>query len=392
MLEFMGNAEQTRKKLLAKGISESELSEKIRKKKKEFGGLLNESAALFIIAKDEGVSVRPLEKKLEFTKLADLRNNQEDVNVSCVAERVYGLKTFERNGRKGSVCNIVVADDSGVGKLVLWNRDAEKACAGGVKKGDRLKVTLAEAKLGFSGPEVHLGRTGKLEKEEGEARKTALVNGLEAGMKNTDLLLRVLETSPLREFGSKGREGKVLSLSAGDATGVTRVVFWDGQAEQAQKIRENDALKIEGASVRAQRDGSLEVHVSRESRFIINPRTGEAAERRELLSSRLTRISGLKEGEKAEVHARVIELKQVKDNSLDGGGRLVRAIVEDESGQAEAVFHGESALQFLGIKSLADDVSLEVVAELKKEDVEGSKQYLIGKLEEREFVVEKVLA
>src|SRR4030042_326281 len=91
-----------------------------------------------------------------------------------------------------------------------------------------------------------------------------------AGMRNVDVVGKVLQKYELREFNKENTSGKVANLLMGDETGAIRVVLWHKQAELINQIKEGDVLKIRGGYVR-ENNGRKEVHLSEISKLIINP-------------------------------------------------------------------------------------------------------------------------
>ena len=95
------------------GRNIAEIRKLIEDKKNKFSGLLTDSGAAFMIAKELGIdlnnnsSVQNQEMKLSGLKEGD---NNFDVKVRVM--HIFQPKHFEKNGKKGVLCNLVVADDT----------------------------------------------------------------------------------------------------------------------------------------------------------------------------------------------------------------------------------------------------------------------------------------
>jgi replication factor A1 len=96
------------------------------------------------------------------------------------------------------------------------------------------------------------------------------IKNILAGMRNVDIVGKVLQKYELREFVKENTSGKVANLLIGDETGVIRIVLWNKQAELLSQISEGDVLKIRSGYVR-ENNGRKEVHLNDMSKLIINP-------------------------------------------------------------------------------------------------------------------------
>lgn len=423
MLEFLKNAEALKERLhRERGISREELAGMVRKKQGEFAGLLNESAAVYAIAKEHGLEVET-EAPLQFGKVAAIGEASRGVNLLCRVRRIYALKTFERNGKQGSVLNLVVEDDSGAIKLVLWNVDAERVERGAVEKGDVVEIRNAFSKKALSGIELHLGLAGSIRRSErklervAEAKGAVKIGQLAEGMQEADAVARVLELGTRTEFEREGKKSQVASVVIGDESSTIRLVLWDSHANAFERLKVNDIVKVEGGYVRKGRDGASELHLGWMGRLLINPRNANVAERKEILNVPLLNIGELKVGEAAEIKAALKEILEAHDLKTCGdcGGEvgeklclsckssnvkrrsLLRARLSDASGEIEAIAFGRNAMKFVGIRKIADDIEFATVAQLKKEELLGKEFYLMGRLAERkdggrEFSIESVIA
>jgi replication factor A1 len=79
------------------------------------------------------------------------------------------------------------------------------------------------------------------------------ISELVQGMRRANVLGKVIQLSPVREFNKNGRQGKVASLTLADDTSNIRTVFWDTNhislIEQG-KIKEDSIIEVSNANVR----------------------------------------------------------------------------------------------------------------------------------------------
>lgn len=138
--------------LKKKGLSDTEIEEKMQQKLDEVGGLLTEEGALTIIASELGIT-----EEQEYLRIADLTDGMSNVNI---IGRVLGYtepREFERSdGSKGAVSNVIIADKTGKTALTLW--DHEVRLTEQIKRGDILKIIDGITRQGRRGIQIQIGR------------------------------------------------------------------------------------------------------------------------------------------------------------------------------------------------------------------------------------------
>lgn len=88
---------------------------------------------------------------------------------------------------------------------------------------------------------------------------------LMSGMRKVNIVGKVINIFPVREYSKNGREGKVANFILADETGSTRVVLWDMKhiaLIESEEIKVGDVVEIKNASTR-----DTEIHVSGFSEF-----------------------------------------------------------------------------------------------------------------------------
>ena len=79
------------------------------------------------------------------------------------------------------------------------------------------------------------------------------VNELMEGMKKVNILGKIIQLFPVREFKKEDREGKVVNFILADETGNIRAVLWDTNhisLIENKKLQEEDVVEITNASLR----------------------------------------------------------------------------------------------------------------------------------------------
>jgi len=86
------------------------------------------------------------------------------------------------------------------------------------------------------------------------------ISELMAGMRKVNVIAKIVNIFPVREFNKNGREGKVANFVIADETGSTRCVLWDVNhiaLIENETIKAGDVVEIKGGSTR-----DSEIHLS----------------------------------------------------------------------------------------------------------------------------------
>lgn len=160
MLQFEKILEILEKK---SGLSKEELEKKIKEKQKELSGLLSREGAAYLVAKELGIEL----KETSFLEIKDLVSGMKRINLIGRIFKISEVHEFERkDGTRGKVINIFIADPTGFVKLPLWD-DKTELIGDEIKLGDVVKIRNCFAKENIFGDvEISLGKYGIIEKAE----------------------------------------------------------------------------------------------------------------------------------------------------------------------------------------------------------------------------------
>jgi replication factor A1 len=395
------------------GRSILEISKLIEEKKNKFSGLLTDSGAAFMIAKELGIDINSDSgTPKQEVKLSNLKEGDNNFDVKVRAMHIFQPKHFEKNGKKGVLCNLVVADETGEMRLTLWHRDAERL---GTEKIERGSVILLK-NCGMSSynekKQLSLNYSGNFIIEKDEAiypkvnSKTAKLDALAAGMDNVDVYARIARIFPSRDFESSGKKGKLVSFMLQDGTREVRATAWNDSVEEVQKLSQNDVVKIEGAYTKEGLKGEVELHLGWQARILKEP-TGVSlpalAYQKSGLSAITKKIGDLQEDDFAEVNVKITGLKdgkmyyeacpKCKKKVSNFGSAYVceecgevnepylamiaRMDIEDDSGNIPAVAFRDVAEQLLEITNA--ELKQKVEEGLPDEWINGLKTKAYGK-------------
>jgi ssDNA-binding replication factor A large subunit len=143
------------------GKPKEEIEKLIKEKEQELSGLVSEEGAAYIVGRELGVSL--LKEGKRQLKIKNLVSGLRSVDTVGRVARLFEPRTFEKDGKKGRVMNLLLGDETGVVRLSLWNEEID-SIEGGIKEDDVLKVSGGFVKMDNRGnPELRVGK-GKMER------------------------------------------------------------------------------------------------------------------------------------------------------------------------------------------------------------------------------------
>jgi replication factor A1 len=274
------NADEIIAKIISKHpwILREEILEKLEKERRKTGGLISDNVLLQMIAAEFGVETTvsgDLGKKLMFK---DLVPGLNDVTIVGRVVAVFPSKTFE--GKKsGKVADLLLADKSGIIRVVLWNDKAELVDSGGVKVGQIIRFSHGYTREGRSGKvELHAGEKSEVEINPVDvetkdyptiARFLTKIGELSKAYKNRRVNLAGVVKElflPSTFQRSNFTSGRVMRFKMADETGNVDVVMWNEKVDDVEKfLRKSVKLHLVNAKVKNGLGESLEVHVDSET-------------------------------------------------------------------------------------------------------------------------------
>ncbi|UCD96352.1 MAG: hypothetical protein JSV35_07670 [Candidatus Bathyarchaeota archaeon] len=255
------------------GTTRGEVMNAIELKKTQSGGYLTTEAAARLVATELGVA----RKSSAFSpsiKINQLMAGFADVTVIGRVLLAQVVKTFTKPRGKGQVARVIIGDETGTVKVLLWDKKADLVQK--IQSGEILRV-----EHGY----VRLSRQGALELHVGERTNVEIFSNI-TNEKLPPLLSDFLQTieetkASQQQRGNlkgtvKGKqsmvtfkhrddtEGKVLKFILKDKTGEIPVVFWNQRATEADNIEEGTTLLLINVKVK-KHARSLELHVGKDT-------------------------------------------------------------------------------------------------------------------------------
>ncbi|MDD5417849.1 MAG: DUF2240 family protein [Candidatus Nanoarchaeia archaeon] len=149
------------------GFDKQEIIVKIKQKMDELSGLVSEEGAAHILANEMGVK---LISGLESSRLSITNIIPGLMNVSIIGRVINQseVKEWSRGERSGKIASLLLGDDTGKIRLVLWNETADILKNNNLTgKIIQIKYAVAKESNGFgsNGVELHTKSTSKIELE-----------------------------------------------------------------------------------------------------------------------------------------------------------------------------------------------------------------------------------
>ena len=139
-------------------LTEQQIRAKIKDKLEQLSGLISEEGAAHIIANELGIKLYEPAGKLQ---IKNVLAGQRNVEILGKVQRIFEVREFNTGERKGKVASFLIADETGLIRIVLWNDMVtmlEK-----LKEGDIIRLKSGYVRENNNRKEVHLNDRSTLE-------------------------------------------------------------------------------------------------------------------------------------------------------------------------------------------------------------------------------------
>jgi replication factor A1 len=232
-------------------VSRDQILERLEREKRRTGGFISDRALLRLIAAEFGCQT-PIDKTVApLLAITDLVPGLNDVTIIGRVVAVFSSKSFDGN-RKGKLASLLVADKSGVLRVVLWNDKASMVESRKVKVGQIIRLSHGYTREDYRGTvEMHVGEKCEVEIDPKDvkvhdfptARKLSVKIGSLKGMgrnKKVSVVGSVKKLFPVTTFERQDSTcGKVMRFVLSDDTGEVPVVVWNEKVDEL-----DDVLKV----------------------------------------------------------------------------------------------------------------------------------------------------
>ena len=319
-------------------ISREQLLERLEKERKKIGGLISDETLMRMIAADYGLEVSQNNTLKLSLSIKDLLPNLNDVTIVGRVIAVFSPKAFGRD-KKGKVASLLIADKSGLLRVVLWNDKTRVIERGEIKAGQVARFSHGYTKENRRGKvELHIGDKGEVEPSPKDVKAEDFPTVKDFATKISEITQayrnkRIVLVGTVKEVFSSSTfkrddasEGKVMRFILKDETGEIPVVVWNEKVNELEKfLKKNQQLQIVNARAKKARNGGLEIHVNSETYVGL----AEHAEK-------FWEIAALKEGlRKVNVKGEVITTPMFREVKTSKGETVKLAVFElkDDTGR-----------------------------------------------------------
>ena len=254
------NPEANRKQIL----------EDLETEKTKTAGLIANATLLRLIAARYGIQDLQNTDFDRSLSIGNLIPGLNDVTVTGRVVTIYPPKTFE--GKKtGKIASLMVFDENGIIRVVLWNERVELIETGKLKVGQVARFAHGYTREDRNGKiELHIGEKSEIEiepqckKEDGRSvcKFATKIKDVTRSQNNIHLQGTVKKLSPSTKFKTETVTGTVLHFNLSDDTGEIPVVVWNAKAEEIEKtISVNANVRLINARAKANQNGQIEIHV-----------------------------------------------------------------------------------------------------------------------------------
>ncbi|MFC1786711.1 OB-fold nucleic acid binding domain-containing protein [Halobacteriota archaeon] len=312
-------------------ITLDEFKEKVQEKIDLMGGLCDEKTASKLVAHDLGI--------LDMIKIEDISLDQKNVSFMGKVTQLNESHEFSRDdGSIGRVANIIVSDETGSIRVVLWDELADLVKVNELSVGKMLNIS-GYVRDGYVGIEVNVGRNGSLEFIETEVDikiKTYNISDITSGMSGINIIGKVLSRGEIRGFSRKdGTEGCVSNIIIGDQTGRIRVVLWNDHANE--KFTPEDVIEITNGYSR-ENYGRTEMHIDMHGNI-------EKTSKEVSYCEHITKIADIGINEPYNVIGIVTEMGDTREFIKGDGsaGKVANIRISDDTDGIQVALWGENA-------------------------------------------------
>lgn len=132
----------------ASGLGKEDIERKIEAKRAKLSGLISKEGAAQIVAAELGISFE--KQKL---KVNELMQGMRRVNITGKIIKLFPVKSYKKEDREGKIGSMIIADETGNIRVVLWDTNHISLIESGqIKEGSVVEISNA----GMRNSEIHL--------------------------------------------------------------------------------------------------------------------------------------------------------------------------------------------------------------------------------------------
>lgn len=266
-------------------ITQAQLLEQLDAERARTGGLLADETLLRLIAAKLGIDVQQNTYQNNGTiSTGKLFSGLYDVCIAGRLVAVFPARTFQGQEKSGKFATLMLGDNDGLLRVVLWNEKAELVEKGELKAGQAVRFLHGYTRDDRSGKtELHLGDKSLVELQPPEksqgyppiekfTTKIAALNVNSGSVHVCGTVKAVMGKTGFTK--SDDTAGVVMRLALRDNSAEAVVVVWNEKVEELERLlRESANLVLVNARVKEVKGGGFEVHVDSNTSLSIHAAT-----------------------------------------------------------------------------------------------------------------------
>lgn len=384
-----------------------EIKKLIEDKQKKFNRQISETAAARLVATELNVQISSTKK--DPIKIADLHHTPPgtpNIAIAGIVARVYTPITFQKEQGVGKVQNLILTDNSGSIKIILWGNLIEIAQKNKLVKGSIIEIFKGILKMGREGErELHLNELSTIQIDPPSYSKKDFpdvfsnvltpdaVSEKDISMNEIDIKGIIAEKGEIRHFKrTDGAESQLQSLELAGKTKKIRVIIWGDRMQDTTKLKHGDEILIEGAAIKKDKSNFPEIHVNRRTNILllsennklpreITKKIDEEKKNSDVNSANKDKrgtIEDLKKESNLRLILRVVFLQQINSFQRQDGtqGKNIRIGVFDNTGSNYLVLWNNDAEKASEWKL---DNLIEISPCYLRDDSRGGKDLAVGR-------------
>jgi ssDNA-binding replication factor A large subunit len=256
------NIEDTIKRIIEHtGLSREEIKAEIDKQIQKLSNLIDEEAALIIVAKTLGVDLKEQQEEANLEKdqpIGGLKANSSASVIGRVVE-ISALRNYnKKDGGQGSLVPFLLEDNSGLIRAIIWDQNTQVLNETGFAKNQVIRIVNAlvkESKMG--GLELHIGNKSRIQIDP-DNLDAKMVPSLKNRKIQFTPLDKISTNSPIlhiegvvtnifspKAFESKtGKSGTRSSITISKDNNNAYIVFWNDDTKKMETLQAGQLITI----------------------------------------------------------------------------------------------------------------------------------------------------
>jgi replication factor A1 len=256
------------------GISKEQIVNRLESERRRTGGFISDEALLRVIAAEFGCAIPSIQEFMPALAFGDLISGLNNVTVVGRVVAAFSPRAFS-GVRSGKFASLLIADKSGILRIVLWNDKANLIESGKLRVGQIVRFSHGYTREDYTGKiELHIGERCEVELNPHDveakdfptiSRFATRIGELTHAVRNKKVNVAgtVKELFAISNFERQDlSSGRVMRFVLADGLSEIVVVVWNEKVDELEKLlKVGVRLQIVNAKVKKAMGEGLEIHV-----------------------------------------------------------------------------------------------------------------------------------